>query len=166
MSAFDQDDAKRVAGLLVSLTPDDWSNSQRASVSRLHAFRDGRVDLTPSDADADPMDGAIDRLLNAVKDEIDCGTPQGWQALNAKVSWALNEAFRNGMRKRHVCDPAADGITVEIPGLPALDGPHGWYGRWYATRVGESRVFRITGDPVALAVGRFKASLRKFLGVD
>ena len=63
-------------------------------------------------------------------------------------------------------------ILVEIPGL---DAPHAEPGtgynhhpRWLAKRGHGATppIYKIEGDPNAVAVGRFKASLRKFLGLS
>jgi hypothetical protein len=60
-----------------------------------------------------------------------------------------------------------DPIKVEIPGIAASGRDY-----WVARPVqisnpdgSEYTIYRIEGDPNAVAVGRFKASLRKFLGI-
>lgn len=55
-------------------------------------------------------------------------------------------------------------IIVEIPGL-TVPGVGSSDCRWNAERTDSAYTYRIIGDPNAVAVGRFKASLRKFLGL-
>lgn len=91
---------------------------------------------------------------------------------------ALEEAFENGRAAAtaelqpatpHECGLPHE-ITVHITGLPHSDGCD-----WPASIVQPHPAadpasalpsYAICGDPNAAAVGRFKATLRKFLGVD
>lgn len=102
----------------------------------------------------DVMAGAIDRLRAHL----------GTQFHTREVSLALNEAFRNGMRSVRPELPEPAEVRVQIPGL---DEPTSTDGTWIAYRgtVGGNTTYRVEGDPNGLAVGRFKASLRRFLGV-
>lgn len=117
---------------------------------------------TTASAHADPMDGAIDRLREAMGDAFH----------TADVSWALNEAFRNGLRRGRA-ETLPDLVYVSIPGLdaPRRGGEH-FAPLWTARKgggsdgTGQEPYYRVEGDPNAVAVGRFKASLRKFLGID
>lgn len=61
-------------------------------------------------------------------------------------------------------------VMVLIPGLDQSPGATGMpFGRpWPATLVDvpyDPPVYQVAGDPNGVAVGRFKASLRKFLGL-
>lgn len=108
----------------------------------------------------DPMPGSIARAVERVKqqyllDERDLGL-------------ALNEAFRNGMEAERV-KIDTHWVWVRIPGVPdTRPDASGEHACWPTTPSGEidgRPVFEVAGDPNAVAVGRFKASLRKFLGL-
>lgn len=73
------------------------------------------------------------------------------------ATYALPEHFAT------LVQPPAE-VRVQIPGL---DEPTSTDGTWIAYRgtVGGNTTYRVEGDPNGLAVGRFKASLRRFLGV-
>lgn len=146
-----------------------------------HARREGAAEAFEHPPASDPMVGAIDRLVELTKvghnDQIrlDCGVPQGWHVLRRMVGLALNEAYRNGMRGGEQERPAPQ-IAVWIPGLTnSLQSPgqrggelSDWSAVLRANMTSRSNwpVYELLGDPNAVAVGRFKASLRKFLGVD
>jgi hypothetical protein len=65
-------------------------------------------------------------------------------------------------------DPTA--AWLRIPGLhDARNEDPNACGMWFMHRKHDyrgRRVYEVTGDPSSVAVGRFKASLRKFLGVE
>lgn len=107
----------------------------------------------PWPSQQDPMTGAIDRALSEARG-VD------WPNLHL----ALNEAYRNGLRSGQE-ERTSTEVLVRIPGLPG-PRPHGlWQAFWSQSHKPEV-IYQVDGDPNAVAVGRFKASLRKFLGVD
>ena len=75
-----------------------------------------------------PMDGAIDRLKGGEHDPNE----------HAEVSWALNEAFRNGMEseQQSMQTREPEVITVHVPGIP-FESEDGQVGScdWIATPV-------------------------------
>lgn len=115
--------------------------------------------------DIDPMDGAIERLHEA----LETGS-----ADERDLALALNEAFRNGMQSGRGENKPPERVYIAISNLDAprdLGAPGGDRSPlWMAHKgggsdgTGSEPIYRIQGDPNAVAVGRFKASLRKFIG--
>lgn len=137
------------------------------------AYRNGvRYTRSESDSISVEVDG-----LHASTEEGGYGR---WTArrIGETDVYRLDGDVKGAVLEEHTCSFPETGTTgwVLIPGLRAPlrmeDDPHDKIEYWQATNFGppygpvQLRIDDPRGNPNDVAVGRFKASLRKFLGVD
>lgn len=161
-----------------------------ASFARILRERADQLDQTPQAVPAAPFATAAARQYRRLADEVEHGTfneaePTDQLAgsidrLRAalgplfdtrEIGMALNEAFRNGMRHEQAAANLPIEIDVSIPGLDSPRFATEQTPYWRAIRAqgstADKPLYTMCGQsPNDVAVGRFKASLRKFLGVD
>lgn len=138
------------------------------------AFRNG---LKYARSESDSVSVEIDGVHSSIEE----GGYGRWIArrIGETDVYRLDGDVKDVVLEEHTCSTPID-VRVIIAGLypPAnyehagsqgSDNNRTWLARWYRSEMRDAEgrpVYTILGDPNGAAVGRFKASLRKFLGVD
>ena len=115
----------------------------------------------------DPTGAVVHSTALVPDDADDASTPHGSWRLSSRGERVLRLDIADSRVQRAQAAPAGD-LLVRIQGLDNPNGSGLWLAYPWTNHEPDEPglIYQIMGDPNAVAVGRFKAGLRKFLGID